>query len=277
MTVKLTDIYLTRYFYISFASDLNYLFNSIIGIHNKTNLHPHAGSELMEQIFEEVRKGNTVVFDLAHAKFTPDTIDIILSNMRNGIKFTDSYDEGRLNILRYNETAIYNSTLESIELPPYDSNMRVSEYIKSLQKNTLYHLPASNRSMYLRLAYMITVLCPSVSIKLDSDTKSFFTFIANNFTISDLKKYDKFYYISDNGIMIIEFKNGTTTLQHNKVMTIEEVLETGMLVPTVLGTKNLYEEEPWTMIFNQCYKIVSEWRNNQVHSITEFIHKEEIV
>ncbi len=277
MTVKLKDLYKTKYFYVTFAIDLNYLFNSIIGIQNKTNLNPHAGSELMEQIFEEVRNGRTVVFDLANAKFTPDTVGIITAFQRQGIKFTDSADIGRTRIIQYNETAIYNSALESVQLPDYDGNMRISEYIQSLNKGMLYHLPPVNKDMYLHMVYMILVLRPSIGIKLESDSEKFFSFIANYFTVDDLRNYDKFYFTSDNGVTLIEFRNGTTTLQGNKVVSIEGALEHGSLVPAVLGKERLYKQEPWTMIFNQCNRMISEWRNNQSHSVSEFIHKEENV
>ena len=277
MTVKLKDLYKTKYFYVTFAIDLKYLFNSIVGIQNKTNLHPHAGSELMEQVFEEVRNGRTVVFDLADAKFTPDTVGIITAFQRQGIKFTDSVDIGRTRVIQYNETAIYNSTLESVQLPDYDGNMRISEYIQNLSKGTLYHLPPVDKDMYLRMVYMILVLRPSIGIKLEADSKEFFNFIANYFTVEDLRNYDKFYFVSDNGVIIIEFKNGITTLQGNKIVTIEEALEYGSLVPAVLGRERLYKQEPWTMIFNQCNRMISEWRNNQSHSVSEFIHKEENV
>ena len=273
MTYKLVNIYGTQYFYLTYVKDLQYLFSSVISIRKGTKTNPHAGSELMEQVFTDVRNGVDITFDLADARITPDTSAVILHFMQEGLSFIDSKDKGRMDILVNNYAAMENIKRETTPMPVYDGSISTPNYIKSLRTDVVYKIPdehLKDKVLYNSLIYMSTVLQPKFQFVLTS-SYDLFSMIYDYFILEDLLKYDEFYFTIGTISRVLKFEGGLATLENNRKVDIEQALSYGSLVPTAFGKERLYGKDPWMTIFDSCNQTVSRWREAQTHSIDTFI------
>lgn len=156
MRVKLTDIYNTRYFYLTYRNDLTYLFHTFLELQKNSGYEYNVGNDLLETVFNAAKTGAVVEFDLAGAKFTPDT-ELTLRNYANqGILLVDSVDSWRNNILSINRERCKINLDDYEELPKYDQRYTFKEYIVSLDKTKKYKMPAVQPDVYIPFVSPLT-------------------------------------------------------------------------------------------------------------------------
>lgn len=275
MRAALTELYNTRYFYITYQRDLVYLFSTFLALRQDPNYEYNAGNEKLDKVYRAARVGAAVEFDLANAKISPDVFPTIQSYAEKGIIFIDSKDSWRNNILALNRERMKVDMSEFVTLPAYDGTILVKDYVKSLQKGTKYILPNNNPEVYIPLTYIAMVLRPSLIINLGGQCNAFFNFVGSRFTIKDLEEYKRFYFTSPEGTMILDFSQGDCYVQRIGYCDIEQALTVGSLVPTVLGEERLFEKGRWQIIFKNCLSMLNGYRATRKHTLGELFDVKE--
>lgn len=274
MRVKLRDLYNTRYFYITYQKDLVYLFSTILDLQNDQTISYNVGNNALGKVFDAVKVGAKLEFDLASTKITPDVLMTIKTYAEKGIVFVDTEDSLRDYILKENRRRMQIDTSDFVTLPTYTGESLVKEYIVSLDKNTKYKIPNHDEDIYIPLVYMIMVTRPKIVIDLGGQCTAFFEFVGSKLTVHDLNKYKEFYYTSPEGTMIVDFSNGDVNLQRIGYCNIERALTTGTLVPTVLGKERLLDEDCWFVIFRLCLNILNGYRATRKKTLSEVLNVE---
>ena len=269
MQFKLKEIYNTRYLYLPYVLDLNYLFSNIVEIRKNPNHECNAGNALLEQVYNAARVGSPLEFDLADVKLTPDTVRVINNYALQGVMFTDTKDSLRASILRTNRERMAIDKSSYIDLPHYDMNVLVKDYVASLTKDVTYCMPATDSDIYIPLVYIISTVRPSVKLCIGNHSNTFFNFIGSRLPVSLIEKYDEFYFTTKDGTMIVKFVNGKTTVQRYSVVDIEEALTIGTLVPTIFGKERIYKEDGWSSIFKECLDSLNHYRNTRKQTLSE--------
>lgn len=258
MQVKLTELYHTKYFYLTYVKDLSYLFNSCVTLWNSPTVEIHSGSELMTQIFDCVRKHEQVVFDLAGAKFTADTRVLILRFMREGLEFIDSTDATRDSILKTDKERFSIVLEDVINLPMLYSTTSLKDYLSNLDNTKVYDTTQfTDQSLLLPLLAVIEIRRPTVRVNITSQLTAFMRFIAEMIPIEYLESCDDFYFTTINGTAEVTKCNGKIPTQAHGYVSIPQALTYGVLVPRVLGTQNLSKAPMWEDIFKTCIDMVN--------------------
>lgn len=258
---KLTELYKTKFFYLTFNNDLVYLFTKIIDLGKDPNISYHAGSPLHEKLFEAVKKGEDVKIDLAGARFTPDTTPTIDTYIQAGVNFIDSKDKVRNEVLSENASRYAIDRSEFKLLPKFSNTDKITDYMSALSREVVYTVPESHEELYVPLTILIMLFRPTIKFCLGSKERTIFNHIATVFTSHELSQYDEFYFITNNGVMIIAPNGkGLYDIQEKSDLTLNEVLGYGNLVPTIIGKKRLAGEEPWASLAKRCFTLVDSYK-----------------
>ncbi len=275
LQVKLTDLYNTRYFYITFQRDLVYLFSTFLELQNNPEYPYNIGNELLGKVFEAAKVGTSVEFDLANAKITPDALMTIKSYAEKGIVFIDTKDAWRDSILKENRRRISVDKSQFVALPLYDGSILVKDYIVSLDNTKTYVAPNGKPEIYIPLLYILQVTRPKVAVDLEGVCTAFFRFVGNRLTLGDLDRYTEFYFTSPEGTMIVDFSQGQTYIQRIGMCDIEHALTAGTLVPTVLGREKLLNDGCWRGIFKTCLSMLNNYRATRKQTLEEILQVKE--
>ena len=269
---RLVDLYRTKYFYVTYNIDLIYLFDTILKLKEDRDAKYNAGSDLHEQLFEDVKEGKEVVIDLAGARLTSDCITILTQYLRKGIKVTDSQDDVRRNILETNAERLALDT-ESYELlPKFTNKADVKEYLQSLSRDVTYTIPETHEDLYIPLVILIMLLRPTIKIDLGYRDRMILGKVAGYFTVHELKQYRDFFFVSDEGVMELSpDSSGNYSLQQANGLDIDGVLEYGNLVPKIFGEKRLVTDEPWRCLSTECLRIVDGYKLTYQPTLEEAI------
>lgn len=253
MRIKLKELFNTQYLYKTFVIDLDYLFNSISALRRDASLTVHPVSKEVENIFNAAKSGAPIEFDLAGCKLTPDCVSCIMSGMHKGIDFCDSADPSRDAILLENKRRIGTNTESFIDLPDFVLGSMIKDYVASLDNTKTYKIPLKDRQIYFPLAFIVQCCRPKVNIAPGGLTNDYLKFIGSNFTIKDLQPYDKFYYITKEGVRTVQL-NAERQLYDQKMglVSIPDALNMGVLVPAIFGVENTLKTSGFDLVFERC-------------------------
>lgn len=269
---KIVDLYNTRYFYVTYNVDLIYLFDTIIKLRNDPTASYHAGSKLHEELFKDVIAGKEVVIDLAGAKFTSDTTTTLTRYMREGIKFADTEDTVRNEILEEDVRRMAIDKTDYVLLPRFTNRTNIQEYLSSLKRDVVYTLPEMHEDLYIPLTILIILLRPTITIDMGHKDRTILSKVANHFTAYELKQYAEFYFISDEGVVELRPDiSGKYSVQQASNLSIDDVLSYGNLVPLIFGKKRLVEEDPWYSLSEECLRIVDGYKLTYQPTIEEVV------
>ena len=272
MQFKLVDLYNTKYFYVTYRADLVYLFNTCIELRKDRNFNYNIGNEKLGQVYDAVKSGAPVQFDLAGAKITSDVLPKIREYSERGIEFIDTKDSWRNNILKINRERMAIDTSGFVELPKYDPKTNVKDYIVNLSKDTTYKLPLGDSDIYVPLTIMILMVRPAIKINLNAYGYDLFNYVGSKLTLEDLRKYKEFYLTTSEGIQVVDFSTGKIPVQKVGECSIEEALTFGTLVPTVFGKERLVEDKDWEFIFKDCLNMLNRYRTTRKQTIAEILN-----
>ena len=272
MQFKLVDLYNTKYFYTTFRLDLVYLFNTCLELRKNVNYAYNVGNDKLGKVYEAVKSGTPVQFDLAGAKLTSDIVPKIREYSERGIEFIDTKDKWRDVILRTNRERLSIDTSDYIDLPPYNPSTSVKDYIVSLDKNVTYKLPLNDNDVYIPLVVMILMSRPSIKINLNVHVKDLFNYVGSRLTLADLNKYHEFYLTTPEGTQVVDFSYGKTYVQRLGLCDKEQALTVGTLVPTDFGKKKLVQDEDWKHIFRDCLNIMNRYKSSRKKTIEEVLN-----
>lgn len=271
MRVKLRELYNTRYFYITYRCDLLYLFSTVVKLRQDPTVSYNVGNELLGKVYDAVKRGEAVEFDVADCRFTPDTIQVIQQYELEGITFCDSKETWRDDLFRTNRERISIDASSFVELPKYDPAKLIKDYIVELDKETTYKMPVNEVSLYVPIAIMILLSRPSIKLNIDTHCRALFNYVGYRLSVDDLDKYSEFYLTTLEGTQVVDFSNGTVHLQRIGDANVEQALTVGTLVPTVFGKEKLLSEDCWRGVFKSCLNQINGYRATRKQSISEVL------
>ena len=95
MTVKMYDIYKTRYLYLTYDRDLLFLFESIDKLRADPTLDITSESPIIQSIFDAAKAAADITFDMAGVNMTSDISKRLKKAMYSkNIKFIDFCGSG---------------------------------------------------------------------------------------------------------------------------------------------------------------------------------------
>lgn len=255
MRFKLRDIYDTRYFYKTFCVDLTYMFDNILALRKDSSLTPHAVNAQQQKVFDAAKAGTFIEFDLADCKITPDCVNNIMYGIANGIDFCDSQDLVRDSILQENKRRIQSRPV-AIDLPEFTVGSSVKAYIKELDSSLVYRIPVTgDPKLWYPLVYIIQVCRPSIRIMCGNHEHDFMLFVGRHLTVSDLNAYSEFYYVTNEGVYLVAATpDRKVNTQKLGLVSIQESLTVGALVPSVFGKEKLLHTQGFDLLFDQCLR-----------------------
>lgn len=271
MRYKMTDLYNTRFFYITLRTDLNYLFTTVKCLQADQNYPHNVGNELIGKVYEAAKCGAPIEFDFAGAKITPDIVTLLMHYAAEGFVFVDSKDYWRNEIFKVNRERAAVDTSVFVDLPKYDTNMLVKDYIQSLDKNVKYRIPVVDADIYLPLSVMIMLARPSITLLVNNKALDLFTFVGERLTVSDLFDYKTFYFTSPEGTQVLDFSSGKAYVQRLGEVDLITASTAGVLVPEDFGKVKLLGKPCWDNLFKECLRIITRYRSTRKVTIAELL------
>lgn len=269
MTVKLTDLYSTKYFYKTFCADLQYLFTSMKRLMDKEEgFEPNVGNELLGQVYEAVKNGEEVVIDLADARLTSDAVVHVYQAEYNGIKFCDTLSEWRDKIFKENQERQHFVIRNREPLPAFGYNTDIKEYVKSLKTDVVYDTVNQPQHILIALVCIIAILRPSVQICIDRIAKILFKYVNTKIPTEEILKSNKFYMCTDEGVQLVEGKQ-LYVQEAMREVTLKEALQYAILIPADFGGEVLLENPSYKGLFNSCLMMLSEFQEGSSKTIEE--------
>lgn len=269
MQVKIVELYRTVYFYKSLLVDLNYLFGAVTRIKRGEDYVPNEGSPELGRVYAACKAGEDIVFDLAGAKLTSDANLTILNAQREGIKFTDTTNPNRLHLLQLNEERLAVSKDGWEPIPEFTYRTDLKEYITSLKTDVVYTLDTLPDKIAVALTCMITILRPSVQLCVDRIQNILFKYIATKVPTKDLLDDTEFFYYTDNGVDVISPGKSVYVQEIQESLPIEEAVKYGIIIPKKFGTKCLFKQEVWDVLFQSAYAIIIEYQESRPKRLSE--------
>ena len=261
MKFPLKELFNTKYLYITFNIDLHNCFQNVLDVMKDKNTECRVANARLVPILDMVRKGAAVEFDLADCYITPDCASVIQKYANEGLVFVDSSNHWRDKILKENRHRREIANIDIVELPKYDYDTITLEYVKALDTKLNYCLPAiDDGGIYLRLAYIITVVRPEINIVLGNNDKKFMEFVGKRLGYNDIRDYNEFYFATDDGVEIVDFNGPVYNQRMNSEISKDVALTLGYLVPTVLGKQNLIKVECFRRLFEDCLNVLESFR-----------------
>ena len=253
MRFKITELFGTKYFYVTTGKDLTYMLNVCLGLRKDSNMEYNIGSDALRQVYDCFKSGAPVEFDLAEARLTSDVCATLNEYMRQGIRFVDSHAEWRDNLLKDNEARLQIDLSKAVPLPTYTADMNAVTYLQNLSSECTYIVGTGNLDLYKPLVTIIIMFRPSVKLVLNEIAGDIFKYVSDFFTPDDLKRYDEFYVSEPEGVFV--WKRGEPLyIQriHDKKCTFEEAQTVADFVPTVFGKERLNMDPTFRIIAGDC-------------------------
>lgn len=267
---KLRDIYNTNFFYISFKKDLRYLISGIKASREGKRDTVNNASELLTQLYDDAAAGKEITIDLARNKFTPDLHGVLNEMREAGIHLIDSEDKVRECILRQNDERMENRKIPTVEIPEYNPDIRMTDYIRNLDPNVVYHFGIwQNRDIQVCMSILITLSRPAIQMNFGSMLDTILNEVGEKFTMEELEEYHEFYHVTDFGVIVVKRNGDAVYTQQEGEVSISEALKYGVLVPTVFGRKKLTHKSPWEHILGRCVDIVNEYKYQRKTTLKE--------
>ena len=271
MMYQLKKMFNTRYLYVTFNLDLNNCFNDVLkAMEDNTYVSKNANPDVREAV-ASITAGANVEFDLAECVLSRDCANTIHNFAMRGIRFVDTKDICRNKVLEDNRARAEWAKLETVELPDFRKDMVPIEYIRSLDKDTIYSMPiVDDGGIYLRLAYVITCCRPKIKLVLGKHERLFFDLIGKRLTLNDIKDYTEFYFCSDSGVQIVDFSR-PVYLQRMGEVSMETALTCGYLIPTIVGQEKLLDIKCFRRIFEDCLNVLDSYCATRKRKLSEVI------
>lgn len=268
MTVKLVDIYKTKFFYKTMTVDLGYLFTSMKRLMDKEDFEPNIGNELLGQIYEAVKRGEEVRIDLADARLTSDALVCIYRAEANGIIFCDSLSQWRDTIFAENRLRAQVKNTELIQLPVFGYRTDIKEYVKGLNNTILYDCSGQPAHILIALTCIIAILRPSVNLCIDKISKTLFKYINTKVPTSEILSSSEFFMCTDEGVQIV--KDGNIYVQEaQSYLSVKEALQYAVLVPTKFGKEVLLSNPAYNGLFRSCLMMLQEFQEGSSKTLEE--------
>lgn len=278
MVVKLSTIFETNYFYVTYAADLRYFFNCYEKISQDSTYVPNALTPEMKNVFDAVRNHEELVIDIANARFTPDTSDFILVATNLGIRLVDSTDQNRNSLLQENIRRKNINKESYVPLPDFDLNLKLNQYVEQClhagEKYTCDKIEHDNRQKMTAVVILLSMCLPEVDILIDSTAVDMLKLVSTFLTPTVLQKYKKFYMVTAEEIRSIDFSGGTAFIQGIGDVDLQTAVETVTLVPAVFGTERLISNPDFSTLKSAMLRVLNSMKSSQPKMLDDFLISE---
>lgn len=265
----LKDVLGTRYFYVSIDKDFTHVVYTITCLQKDPEASYFAGNDAQEALFQDVKAGNPITIDIREMRITSDCTLSINNAMLHGIQFVDTKSTRRNAILQ--ESAKRHAVDNTVNLPIYNPVDDPVEYIKSLDKNVVYKLPAKLSKLDIALIILATMTRPKLQFAMENNHGVILDQVADVITLSVLCKYTEFYYHSPEGIEVLKMENGLIYTQRRGLCSLAEACEAGSLVPTALGREKLIRDPDWEPLVTLCLSALNASRQSRPKTLREVL------
>lgn len=276
MQFKMKEVYNTRFLYLPYARDLTYLFSTIIRLRENPADECNVANDLLGQIYDAAKNNIPIEFDLADIKLSPDCSIVIDKYSRLGIKFIDTQSINRNIVLQENYKRIELDASEYVELPEFTPDMKIKDYITSLDKTVKYCLPVNDYSVYIPLTCLILSLRPSIQVLVQNHEIEFFKFVSSHFTLEDLTDFKEFYFTTTDGTIAARIENGNILTQQAGLVSFEDALTYGTLVPFDFGRVRTYDNPAFEVLTKDCISSLNRYRGTKKKHLEEVFIKEKV-
>lgn len=269
MVFKFIDLFETKYLYLTFRKDVDYLLGKCVALKQNSNLESNPFNAECAKLYDAVRSAAKIEFDLAGVSMTSDITSLITKYIAQGLVFKDSSNAYRNIILDEDARRVHIDKSQYVALPEFNNSMQAVDWIQSLRKDVVYLPDANNQEIYVPLVIMTIMLRPSVQFCLDNIQGNFFKFIADRLNVQELEKYSEFYvYVKGEGTQIMQF-NPKGYIQSLGLVSIEEATTAAYLIPTVVGRERLNKDPIFSRIFAACNHIIQNYRMTRKVTLSE--------
>lgn len=273
MVVKLSELYNTKYFYITMGKDLTYLFSTCNSLRNNAALEPNAGNKLMADVFACFKVGAPVTFDLADCKFTSDVVYTLLAAQRDyKLDLVDSKEGWRNDILRTNSErfAKYGDGIpDAMELPLLRQDAKALDFIQGLQKGVVYSVPVTyDKDIWTQLCVLIQIYRPSIQLFLNGREATLLEFVASRLTPFDLQQWSEFYMVTKQGVQIVDASK-PFYVQRLGYVDMEQAQSVASFVPTAFGKESLKNVMAFRTIANECIRTLNKYKSKRSITLAE--------
>lgn len=196
---RITEIFDTHYFYATWNRDLD-IFIKSLSQEKKTNTLVTTQHYLpsVDKALADALANNDYTIDIAGACLTKDNMILL----RNAIAYDDLIVTDTLNAKRREllENIVNNVHKDyktvALPTPHLSSENDIIEYIKQLDKETIYSLnTGSKEQWYIPVAVIISIMRPAIQLDLGVHATEFFSYV--NASLHELPTADAYYVINE--------------------------------------------------------------------------------
>ena len=274
MTVKMYDIYKTRYLYLTYDRDLLFLFESIDKLRADPTLDITSESPIIQSIFDAAKAAADITFDMAGVNMTSDISKRLKKAMYSkNIKFIDSADQGRN---AYFLTALDRASTDLsqfVPMPDFKAGDKVAEYLPTFRKDVKYCLPTKDTALYINLAILLQIYRPSIQFTPLSYDVEYMQLVGAGISDEELSHYKEFYYVTSEGVNEVRLnaEGKFNDLKHGFV-TIEEARGYGILVPGIFGKIRTCEVDCFKVLATRCMHNVGSFAAKKTYTLDSLLH-----
>lgn len=268
MKVKLVDLYNTKFFYKTFCTDLNYLFDSIKRIRSGADLASiNAGNAQIEEVYKAYRNGEDVVFDLADARLTSDALLCIQFAEDAGIVFCDSKNSWRDELFIENAKR-RSAKASTVFLPEFGRKADVKEYIKNLSTEEVYNASGQPAQVLIALTCLIFIVRPKVQICIDAIARTLFKFINAKIPTEEVLRANDFWMCSDEGVLHVT-GDKVYVQEAQCELPVKDALQYVILVPYEFGSVSLLQNPSYQGLFRTCLLLLQEYQEDRPRTLED--------
>ncbi len=278
MTVRLIDLFHTRYMYVTYAVDFEYLLRCINSVRADSSAVVHYTGEVFKSIIDSVRKGENVTLDIAEARVTKDIAPYLTRLQRAGITITDSMLPWRKALYEENRSRIENAKAESIQLPKIDYATSITEYISSLRTDIVYTPRTENRELYLALATLVSASRPSVKLSDSFLLGGLFNYVLRHISIASLESYNRFISLTGEGVRILDFEaNESVFVQGYGYVDIDSAIANVPMIPAVFGAEKVLHDPTFELLIQESLRAVHDFQQSRPKTLDETLLRQQEV
>ena len=272
MTVKLTELYNTRYFYVTFSTDLNYLMQTVQKVKENPEAQIHCPSKRFGEIVDSLRRGEELVLDTASARFTKDITPILLQMQRNGITLTDSEIPWRAALYEENSTRNAAASMPELPLPELPYSLGIREYITSLSKDIVYTPRHMDQQLQCAIVTAVITARPSVQISDRFLTSGLFQYVQRYIPTEALSFYTKFIAMSNEGVRVLDFSKGTSVfVQGYGYIDLATAIARVPMIPAAFGERVVVRDPNFELLIRKSLNTINLYQQSRKKTLSEVL------
>lgn len=279
MVFKLYEIYNTKYFYISYASDLAYLVNALNKVKANPEVSIHAPSPLFDTMVNAVRRGEEIVLDVSGARFTPDTEYYITSIIKCGVDVIDSELPWRSKLFAENKKRILLKTPQTAALPAFTYTSNIKEYIGNLSTEVTYdRYIGMEKAIAFSLFSLIICTRPTIKVSSRILEEGLFEFVERHLNIVTMEKYHTFLMKSEEGLREVDFGAGPVFIQGLGYVDYVDAVSHVHVIPASFGKNVLLHDQTFASLIHSSFTTLQQYQQLRPKFLHEVLAvQEEIV